>query len=317
MLEKDEKMEKTKMEDMEIREKVLEYIATLAGQGTAYNTRISYERDLYRLTDYLASLHITKISQPELNETVIQAYLRQMESERKRPSTIARSAASIRSFFRYLEQDGSIKNNPAAQLKIPKVEKDAPHILTPDEVVRLLRQPQGDTPKAVRDRAMLELLYATGIRVSELVEIQVDDINLTMEYLLCSRSARERVIPFGRMAKKSLSDYLEKARPALVTDPSCTTLFTNLSGQKMSRQGFWKLVRQYAQEAGIDGEITPHTLRHSFAAHLVNNGADLYAVQEMMGYSDLSATQIYAKMHHSSVREVYKKTHPREKEPDA
>lgn len=296
---------------MALREKISEYITVLKKQGTAQNTVVSYERDLHKMADYLVSRGIYEEAQ--IDALILQDYLRQMEIEKKRPATIARAAASVKAFFRYLEQNGGIWQNPAERLKAPKVEKSIPHILTPEEVVRLLRQPEGDTPKAIRDRAMLELLYATGIRVSELTEIRTEDVNLTMEYLLCSQGARERVVPFGAMAKKSLVEYLEKARPLVVKDPACMYLFTNLSGQKMSRQGFWKLIRQYAAAAGITGGITPHTLRHSFAAHLVNNGADLYAVQEMMGYADLSAAQVYAKMHPVSVREVYTKAHPREK----
>lgn len=296
---------------MALREKISEYTEILKIRGTAQNTVVSYAGDLHKMSDYLASRGI--FEEAQIDELVLQDYLHQMESENKRPATIARAAASIKAFCRYLEQNGEILQNPAERLRAPRVEKGIPHILTPEEVVRLLRQPEGNTPKAIRDRAMLELLYATGIRVSELTELRAEDVNLTMEYLLCSQGARERVVPFGAMAKRSLVEYFEKARPILVKDPACMYLFTNLSGQKMSRQGFWKLIRQYAAAAGIEGRITPHTLRHSFAAHLVNNGADLYAVQEMMGYADLSAAQVYAKMHHVSVREVYTKAHPREK----
>ncbi len=296
---------------MEImREKIAEYITELKQQGVSLNTAVSYERDLRRLADYLVSENVSDFRQ--LTEIHLQEYVREMEKENKRPSTIARAVASVKAFFRYLEQTGEMEQNPAAHLKAPKIKKAVPHVLTPEETVLLLRQPDGKSAKAMRDRAMLELLYATGIRVSELIQLQMKDLNMTMEYILCSQGARERVVPFGRTAKKSLQEYLDAARPLLVKNPACELLFTNLSGQKMSRQGFWKLVRQYAKAAGIQGEITPHTLRHSFAAHLVNNGADLYAVQEMMGYKDLSATQVYAKMHPVSVREVYTKTHPRE-----
>ncbi|KAI4446140.1 Tyrosine recombinase XerD [Eubacterium plexicaudatum ASF492] len=300
-----------------IREKIFEYITSLQSRNIAQNTILSYRRDLLRMADYLESMQLYETTDLRARgRQHLQDYIRQMEQERKRPATIARAAASIKSFFRYLEQDGSLAQNPAERLKVPRVEKDIPYILTQQEVVKLLRQPEGDSPKAVRDRAMLELLYATGIRVSELIEMETEDLNLAMEYLLCRQGMKERVVPFGKIAKKSLEEYLEKARPALVKDADCTKLFTNLSGRKMSRQGFWKLVKQYAKSAGIEGEITPHTLRHSFAAHLVHNGADLYAVQEMMGYADLSAAQVYAKMHHVSVREEYTKAHPREKNSD-
>ncbi len=293
-----------------MQEKIAEYVTELKLQGVSSNTAVSYERDLLRLSDYLTMQNRTDWKL--VTETDLQAYIRWMHQEKKRPSTIARAVASIKAFFRYLEQTDRAVHNPAVYLKAPKVEKAIPHILTTEETELLLRQPDGKSAKAVRDRAMLELLYATGIRVSELVQLKVQDVSMNMEYILCSLGGRERVVPFGKTAKKALAEYLEEARPKLAKDPSCELLFTNLSGQKMSRQGFWKLVRQYAKAAGIQGEITPHTLRHSFAAHLVNNGADLYAVQEMMGYKDLSAAQIYAKMHHVSVREVYTKTHPRE-----
>ncbi len=295
-----------------IREKIASYMEALKLRGVSQNTAVSYGRDLRRLADYLEAAGCTQLEM--LSEAHLQAYVRDMEQENKRPSTIARSAASMKAFFQYLEQNGEIARSPAAHLKVPRVSKDMPHILTLEETALLLRQPGGNTPKAMRDRAMLELLYATGIRVSELVQLRLTDANLALEYLLCSSGGRERVVPFGKTAKQSLQEYLDAARPSLVKDPACDLLFTNLSGKQMSRQGFWKLVRQYAGQAGIQGEITPHTLRHSFAAHLVSNGADLYAVQEMMGYADLSATQVYAKMHQVSVREVYTKTHPRERE---
>lgn len=290
--------------------KIAQYTAVLREQKTAENTIVSYERDLCQMADYLQSVYGVECG--GATQVQLQSYLHHMERENKRPATIARAAASIKAFFRYLNQTGQAASNPAQGLKAPKVEKGVPYIMSPQETVRLLRQPQGDAPKAVRDRAMLQLLYATGIRVSELVQLQTDDVNLTMEYLLCRYGARERVIPFGKEAKQSLQMYLEQARPQLVKDPSCTMLFTNLSGQKMSRQGFWKLIKQYAKAAGIQQEITPHTLRHSFAAHLVNNGADLGAVSRMMGFADLSAAQIYADMHQVSVREAYKKAHPME-----
>lgn len=293
-----------------LQEKIAEYIEERKKQGAAHNTAVSYGRDLRRLAEYLEQLGIQDFCL--VTEPVLRSYLRRLEADHKRPATVSRAVASMKAFFRYLEQNGDISQNPAARLKAPRIEKAIPYILTPEETVRLLQQPGGGSAKAVRDRAMLELLYATGIRVSELVQLQVEDVNLAMEYIKCCQGGRERVIPFGRSAKKSLQEYLGQARQQLAKDPACRLLFTNLSGQKMSRQGFWKLVKQYARQAGIQGEITPHTLRHSFAAHLINNGANLYAVQEMMGYADLSAAQAYAKLHHMPVREVYKKAHPRE-----
>ncbi|MBR3735355.1 MAG: tyrosine-type recombinase/integrase, partial [Lachnospiraceae bacterium] len=195
--------------------------------------------------------------------------------------------------------------------KAPKIEKKMPEILTTDEVNRLLDQPKGNTPKDIRDRAMLELLYATGIRVSELIGLKVSDVNLQIGYIICRDARKERVVPFGAPAKRALSDYIRSARELMLADQTSDVLFTNCSGQPMSRQGFWKLVKYYARKAGITADITPHTLRHSFAAHLVENGADLRSVQEMLGHSDISTTQIYANMSQNKLREVYAKNFPR------
>lgn len=275
----------------------------------SYNTRISYERDLQKLAAYLAEQGIVDVAQ--ITKLHLTSYVHLIEQGNKHAATAARAVAAIKAWFRYLSQTDGLVQNPAAELKAPRVEKKVPQILTPEEVARLLQQPAGDSPKAVRDRAMLELLYATGIRVSELVQLKVEDVNLGMEYILCQGEKRERVVPFGKTAKAALQVYLDTARTAFVKDVSCRLLFTNMSGQQMSRQGFWKMIGQYGRAAGIQGKITPHMLRHSFAAHLVNNGADLYAVQELMGYTDLSAAQVYAKMNRPSIREVYTNTHPR------
>lgn len=292
-----------------MQKKITEYIANLDAQDISKNTAVSYQHDLCRLAEYLKAQGMEDCQ--VVSESELCDYVCYMEREQKSPAAISRSIASMKAFFRYLVQAGEMAQNPAVKLKAPKIEKCEPHILTPEEVALLLRQPDGKTAKSMRDGAMMELLYATGIRVSELVQLELSDLNLSMEYIVCRQGKGERVIPFGRTAKKSLQTYLESARPKLVTDPACSLLFTNLSGQRMSRQGFWKILKKYGHEAGIQGDINPHTLRHSFAAHLVNNGADLYAVQEMMGYSDLSAAQIYAKMRHAPIREVYTKAHPR------
>ena len=184
-------------------------------------------------------------------------------------------------------------------------------ILSMDEVVRLLEQPDGDSPKEKRDKAMLELLYATGIRVTELIHLRLPDVNLPMGFVVCREGNKERVIPFGSKAKAALSAYLGEVRESMLADSDSDILFVNCSGKPMSRQGFWKLIKSYARKAGILTDITPHTLRHSFAAHLVENGADLRSVQEMLGHSDISTTQIYAHLDNSHIREVYAKTHPR------
>ena len=208
-------------------------------------------------------------------------------------------------------KEGLVAEDVAETLHAPKIEKKMPEILSTDEVVRLLEQPSGDTAKEIRDKAMLELLYATGIRVTELITLKLSDVNLQMGYIVCRDNGKERVIPFGNEAKSALIRYLEGTRSAMIKDAESEYLFANCSGQPMSRQGFWKLIKYYAKKAGIVADITPHTLRHSFAAHLVENGADLRSVQEMLGHSDISTTQIYVNMNRNRLREVYAKAHPR------
>lgn len=273
------------------------------------NTEQSYKRDLKKLDLYLAANNVNDVS--NVNDRILKAYIEELTESGAKPSTISRSIASIKAFFHYQYAQEKIAKDPSLLLKAPKIEKKFPEILTTDEVVKLLEQPKGDTPKDIRDKAMLELLYATGIRVTELINLEVDDVNLKMSYLLCSEGSKERIIPFGAAAKEALARYLKSGREAMVSDRSSKLLFANCSGQHMSRQGFWKLIKYYAKKAGIDADITPHTLRHSFAAHLVENGADLRSVQEMLGHSDISTTQIYASMNHNHIREVYTRAHPR------
>ena len=273
------------------------------------NTEQSYKRDLKKLDLYLAANNVNDVS--NVNDRILKAYIDELTESGAKPSTISRSIASIKAFFHYQYSQEKIAKDPSLLLKAPKIEKKFPEILTTDEVIKLLEQPKGDTPKDIRDKAMLELLYATGIRVTELINLEVDDVNLKMSYLLCSEGSKERIIPFGAAAKEALARYLKSGREAMVSDRSSKLLFANCSGQHMSRQGFWKLIKYYAKKAGIDADITPHTLRHSFAAHLVENGADLRSVQEMLGHSDISTTQIYASMNHNHIREVYTRAHPR------
>lgn len=273
------------------------------------NTTDSYERDLKKLEHYLSEQGIGNVTQ--VNATNLNSYILYLEKEGKKPSTISRSIASMKAFFQYLQKQGTIKEELTEELKSPKIEKKVPSILSTEEVERLLEQTRGNTPKELRDCAMLVLLYATGIRVSELIGLKLTDVNLKMEYIKCQDSHKERIIPFGNVAKDAVSRYLAEGRTELIREAESPWLFTNCSGQPMSRQGFWKLIKSYGKKAGIQHEITPHTLRHSFAAHLVNNGADLKAVQEMMGHSDIATTQIYTRFNQSHIREVYAKAHPR------
>lgn len=277
-------------------------------RGTPYNTVVSYERDLKKMNQYFMEQGIEDVNQ--LTPVMLNSYILFQEKQGRKPSTVSRSIAALKAFFHYLQKEGLADTDPAEELKAPKVEKKAPMILTEEETSRLLEEAKGKTPKELRDSAMLELLYATGIRVSELISLKVSDVNLQMEYIVCREGVKERIVPFGAVAKQALELYLEQGRPAM-TEKDSSCLFTNCSGQAMSRQGFWKLVKAYGRKAGITRELTPHTLRHSFAVHLVNNGADLHSVKEMLGHSDISTTQMYAQMTGNRLREVYGRTHPR------
>ncbi len=273
------------------------------------NTELSYRRDLRKVDDYLRNQGVSDVK--KVTSTNLTGYVMYLEKNNFSAATISRNIASLKAFYHYLLKEGIVDSDVAEELHAPKIEKKIPEILSMDEVVRLLEQPSGDSSKDIRDKAMLELLYATGIRVTELITLKTSDVNLNMGYISCKDSNKERVIPFGNEAKKALTKYLNGTREAMLVDPNSEYLFANCSGQPMSRQGFWKLIKYYAKKAGINADITPHTLRHSFAAHLVENGADLRSVQEMLGHSDISTTQIYAHMNHSHIKEVYAKAHPR------
>lgn len=277
---------------------------------TSGNTEVSYERDLKKMVRYFASeQQIREVTQ--ITETSLNSYMLYLERNHFAASTVSRSVASMRAFFQYLYKEHVIPSDPSEALKPPKVEKKMPEILSVEEVDLLLRQPSERTPKGIRDKAMLELLYATGIRVSELIHLEITDVNMQMGYINCRDTEKERIIPFGNTAKRALQAYLNGARGSFLRDEKSRVLFTNCSGKPMSRQGFWKVLKAYASAAGIEKDITPHTLRHSFAAHLVQNGADLKSVQEMMGHSDISTTQMYLNMNVHKIRDVYTKAHPR------
>lgn len=275
----------------------------------ADNTMQSYRRDLHKLQGFLTEMGVEKVE--DITKTNLNSYILYLEKKQLSPATISRNIASIKAFYHFMFKERMVEEDISEDLKAPKVEKKMPEIMTVTEVDKLLAQPAGDTPKDLRDKAMLELLYATGIRVSELISLKLTDVNLKMGFVMCRDSNKERVIPFGNQARISLIKYLDQGREALLLTKEEDILFVNCSGKPMSRQGFWKLIKTYAAKAGIASEITPHTMRHSFAAHLVENGADLHSVQEMLGHSDVSTTQIYANMNHNRIREVYAKAHPR------
>jgi len=278
-------------------------------KGLSDNTLQSYRRDIVQYISYLNKMNITNIA--GVNKTTIITYLLYLQKEGRATSTISRNLASIRSFYQYLYKLNMIEQDPTQDLESPKVEKKLPQILSTQEVELLLNQPKCVDLKGYRDKAMLELLYATGIRVSELINLNVDDVNIEMGFIKCTKGNKERVIPLGSIAISALEDYLHKARGLMIQDPNEPALFVNCNGRRLTRQGFWKIVKIYKNQAKINKDITPHTLRHSFAAHLLENGADLRSIQEMLGHSDISSTQIYTQLAKNRIKEVYKKTHPR------
>lgn len=274
------------------------------------NTVVSYRRDLVQMAAYLETQKITDPA--KVTKTSLNSYVLYLEREGKATTTISRVLASIKAFFHFELREGKLRRDPAEFLKTPKIEKKPPVILSVEEVDRFLRQPCADTPKEIRDKAMLELLYATGIRVSELVSLQVSDVNLSVGFITCKDEHKERMIPFGKAARDALSNYLGQARETLLKGKDSPWLFTNCNGNSMSRQGFWKIVKYYGDKAGITVDITPHTLRHSFAAHLIVGGADLQAVQTMMGHADLATTQVYRTyLQKDPLRSAYAVAHPR------
>lgn len=255
------------------------------------NTEISYRRDLTQLASFLEKEGITEAE--KVTRTSLNSFLLFMEKEGKAASTISRELAAMKAFFGYLLREGRIHKDPSELIRAPRIEKRVPVILSVNEVNALLAQPYTGNAKGLRDKAMLELLYATGIRVSELTGLKMSDLNMQVGYITCRDGEKERMIPFGKTARQALTQYLDRGRTPLLKGESSEWLFTNCSGKAMSRQGFWKLLKHYGELAGIQADITPYTLRHSFAAHLLGSGADIHAVQTMLGHSDMSTTQIY------------------------
>ena len=292
-------------------EKVIsDFIGYLNKDKTASkNTLMSYERDLNKLAVFLSGRGISDFK--DVTGEDLESYLSSLKESGFAPATISRSIASMKAFWHYLTGQGLTKVNAAASLHAPKIEKKAPEILTVKEVSLLMEQPKGDNDKEIRDKAMLELLYATGIRVSELISLKVSDVDMESSQITVCDRGKVRTVPFGSSAYKALRTYLGGTRADMLGDRKSEYLFLNCSGEEMSRQGFWKIIKLYAKKAGIKADITPHTLRHSFAAHLVENGAELKSVQEMLGHSDISTTMIYTRVKGNHLKEVYSKAHPR------
>ncbi len=272
------------------------------------NTVASYLRDVTQFADYL---NLRGPGLLEATAETVQSYMDWMLSRGKSAASVTRFLASVKSFYNFQMFSGRVKDNPAKGVTAAKVKRKYPEILTSKEVDLFLEQPQCVDAKGFRDHAMLELLYATGIRVSELITLDLDDLNLAAGFIHCSSKGKERIIPLYRTAVKALQDYVWKIRPQLVPGEEETALFVNMNGERMSRQGFWKIIKYYQGKAGIEKEITPHTLRHSFAAHLLENGADLRSIQEMLGHADISSTQIYTHVVRGNLKDVYQKAHPR------
>jgi integrase/recombinase XerD len=277
----------------------------------ASNTMESYERDLSKYMDYLQQSGVQSIEQS--NKTHTHQYVHQLRQQGRAAASVSRSMVSLRAFYQYLYRGRLISSDPTIGMETPKSEKKLPNVMTIDEVERLLESPDTSVPSGVRDRAMLELLYATGIRVSELIELDVSHIHLAMGFVRCpGKGAKERVIPLGRIAVQWLDAYIGKLRqPLIATTESEQALFLNHMGTRLTRQGFWKILKKAARAAGVREEVTPHTLRHSFAAHLLENGADLRAVQEMLGHADISTTHMYVQVSKLRLKDIYDTAHPR------
>lgn len=273
------------------------------------NTVASYLRDVNQFADYLDQHQNCGLRQARAE--MVQNYMDWMLGHGKSASSVTRFLASVKSFYNFLLAEGSVASNPAKGLAAAKTERKYPEILTSREVELFLDQPQCVDAKGFRDHAMLELLYATGIRVSELISLDLDDLNLSASFIRCRSKGKERIIPLYHGAVKALQDYVKNIRPQLIADSGEEALFVNMNGERMSRQGFWKIIKSYQEKAGIEKDITPHTLRHSFAVHLLENGADLRSIQEMLGHADISSTQIYTHVIKRQLKDVYQKAHPR------
>ncbi len=272
------------------------------------NTLQSYKRDI---TQYESYINEENLQYQKVNKEDIKKYLDNLKNIGKKTSTISRNLASIRSFYQYLLRVKKIKEDPTEGIQSPKVEKRVPSVLTSQEVELLLEQPKNVDLKGIRDKAMLEFAYATGMRVTEIITLDIDDVNLKEGYVNCKHTNKQRNIPLGAISIKAIKEYIEKARPYLIKSEDEKSLFVNINGKRLTRQGFWKIVKFYKEQAHIEKDITPHVLRHSFATHLLQNGADLKAIQVMLGHSDISSTQVYMQFQDEGLKNIYKKAHPR------
>ena len=272
------------------------------------NTLQSYKRDLKQFKDYINNedKSYNKLTQNDMKE-----YIDHLQDLGKKASTISRCIASIRSFYQFELKNRKVKEDPTDNIQSPKIEKRVPSVLTSNEVALLLEQPKDVDLKGIRDKAMLEFAYATGMRVTEIISLNVEDLNLEEGYVVCKTGRKQRNIPLGTISLKALKEYVDSARDILIKDDKEQALFVNINGKRLTRQGFWKIIKYYKEQAHITKEITPHVLRHSFATHLLQNGADLKAIQTMLGHSDISSTQVYMQFQDEGLKNIYKKAHPR------
>ena len=272
------------------------------------NTLQSYKRDIKQFKEYLnqKGKDYSNITKEDMKE-----YIEHLQSIGKKASTISRCIASIRSFYQYELKNKKVEQDPTDQIQSPKIEKRVPSVLTSKEVALLLEQPKDVDLKGIRDKAMLEFAYATGMRVTEIISLNLEDVNIEEGYVTCKNGSKQRNIPLGTMSLKALKEYIENARGILIKDESEKSLFVNINGKRLTRQGFWKIIKYYKEQAHITKDITPHVLRHSFATHLLQNGADLKAIQTMLGHSDISSTQLYMQFQDEGLKNIYKKAHPR------
>ena len=272
------------------------------------NTLQSYKRDIKQYENYLVQ---KQKKYDEITSKDMKEYIEELKEIGKKPSTISRNIASIRSFYQYEVKNKKMVEDPTEGIQSPKVEKRVPSILTSNEVSLLLEQPKAIDLKGIRDKAMLEFAYATGMRVTEIISLNVEDVNLAEGYVVCETGNKKRTIPLGNLSLKALKEYVESARNILIKKDETKALFVNINGSRLTRQGFWKIIKYYKEQAHISKEITPHVLRHSFATHLLQNGADLKSIQAMLGHSDILSTQVYMQFQDDSLKDIYRKAHPR------
>ncbi len=273
------------------------------------NTVASYMRDIRQFAQWLEESEDREVV--DAQQIHISRYIAHQQSDGRSGATLSRNLASLKNFYGYLVASGFLEQTPVVDVSVDRGEKKLPSILNSREIELLLQQPSTKDAKGCRDKAMLEVMYATGIRVSELIELDVDNVNLDLGSIKCIGGKKSRVIPLYPAALRALTVYLRDVRGSMIADPGERALFVNVSGARMSRQGFWKILKHYQDMAHIEKEITPHTLRHSFAVHLLENGADLGSLQELMGHSDISSTQVYTQMINQKIKSVYEKCHPK------